>query len=84
MKSFSETESSDESIRSYLANGVHNSFYVDIREFDDGIAFRYRIPANGPKCVYGESTSFVFPSNHNCMVCKWTVSVWMASDLSGT
>lgn len=63
IKSFSETESSDESIRSYLANGVHHSFYVDVREFDDGIAFRYRIPANGPKCVYGESTSFVFPSN---------------------
>lgn len=63
IKSFSETESSDESIRSYLANGVHNSFYVDVKEFDDGIAFRYRIPANGPKCVYGESTSFVFPSN---------------------
>ena len=49
IKSFSETESSDESIRSYLANGVHHSFYVDVKEFDDGIAFRYRIPANGPK-----------------------------------
>lgn len=45
-------------------------FYVDARIFPDGIALRYRIPAEGPVCVYGEETSFVFPSQ---------TKVWYAS-----
>lgn len=37
-------------------------FYLDARIFADGIALRYRIPSEGSKCVYGEETSFIFPS----------------------
>lgn len=37
-------------------------FYLDTRVFPDGIALRYRIPADGPMCIYGEETSFIFPS----------------------
>ena len=37
-------------------------FHIDTRVFPDGIALRYRIPAEGPKCIYGEETSFTFPS----------------------
>lgn len=37
-------------------------FYLDTRVFSDGIALRYRIPADGPMCIYGEETSFIFPS----------------------
>lgn len=50
-------------------NGVL-SFYVDVREFDDGVAFRYRIPSEGPRCIYGEQTAFTFPSR---------TRVWYAS-----
>ncbi|MGN0214199.1 MAG: glycoside hydrolase family 97 N-terminal domain-containing protein, partial [Muribaculaceae bacterium] len=35
---------------------------IDAREFNDGIALRYRIPAHGPVCIYDELTSFTFPS----------------------
>lgn len=45
-------------------------FFLDVREFDDGIAFRYRIPSSGPVCVYGELTSFTFPEE---------TEVWYAS-----
>ncbi len=37
-------------------------YYVDTREYDDGIALRYRIPTQSAICIYGESTSFTFPS----------------------
>lgn len=37
-------------------------FYLDTRIFPDGVALRYRIPTEGPKCIYGEETSFTFPS----------------------
>lgn len=45
-------------------------FFLDVREFDDGIAFRYRMPSSGPVCVYGELTSFTFPEE---------TEVWYAS-----
>lgn len=39
-------------------------YYLDTRQYDDGVALRYRIPsATGTACVYGETTSFTFPSN---------------------
>lgn len=66
----SETESPDTLTTTYLADGPQHPFYIDVREFDEGIAFRYRIPADGPVCVYGESTAFEFPSN---------TTVWYAS-----
>lgn len=37
------------------------AYYIDVREFDDGVALRYRIPSAGPRCVYDEQTSFTFP-----------------------
>lgn len=45
-------------------------FFLDARIFPDGIALRYRVPADGPVCIYGEETSFVFPSQ---------TKVWYAS-----
>lgn len=47
-----------------------SSFYVDVREFDDGVALRYRIPADGPKCIYSEQTAVTFPEG---------TRVWYAS-----
>lgn len=46
------------------------SWYIDVREFDDGVAFRYRIPSDGPRCIYGEQTAFTFPDQ---------TKVWYAS-----
>lgn len=37
-------------------------YYLDTREYPDGIALRYRIPASTDVCIYGETTTFVFPS----------------------
>lgn len=37
-------------------------YYIDTREYADGIALRYRIPASTNICIYGEATSFTFPS----------------------
>lgn len=45
-------------------------YQLEVREFDDGIALRYHIPSNGPRCIYGEETSFTFPSG---------TRVWYAS-----
>lgn len=45
-------------------------FFLEARIFPDGIALRYRVPADGPVCIYGEETSFIFPSQ---------TKVWYAS-----
>lgn len=37
-------------------------YYLDTREYDDGIALRYRIPTSTDVCIYEEATSFTFPS----------------------
>lgn len=37
-------------------------YYLDIREYDDGVALRYRIPSISAKCIYGEATAFTFPA----------------------
>ena len=44
--------------------------FIDVREFDDGVALRYRIPTRGPVCIYDEQTSFTFPGG---------TRVWYAS-----
>lgn len=53
-----------------IAQNNGSVYYLDAWEFDDGIALRYRIPADGPRCVYGEQTAFTFPSGTH---------VWYAS-----
>ena len=45
-------------------------YYLEARAFPDGIAFRYCLPATGPKGIFGESTAFTFPSG---------TKVWYAS-----
>lgn len=47
-----------------------NTYYIDSWEFDDGVALRYRIPSDGPRCIYGEQTAYTFPSGTH---------VWYAS-----
>lgn len=45
-------------------------YYIETREFDDGVALRYRIPSSTPGCVYSEQTSCTFPAG---------TRVWYAS-----
>lgn len=47
-----------------------SSYFLDTWAFDDGVALRYRIPSEGPRCIYSEATSYTFPSN---------TRVWYAS-----
>lgn len=35
---------------------------IDVKEFDDGVALRYRFASDKPCCIYGEETSLAFPS----------------------
>lgn len=66
-----ETNTSKNNIKTYsIQKQGQTILYLDVQEFDDGIAFRYRIPTDGPKCIYGEATSFTFPSE---------TKVWYAS-----
>lgn len=46
----------------HLEQADGQQFYLETRIFTDGVALRYRIPTKEPVCVYGEETSFVFPS----------------------
>lgn len=66
------TETSPDShTATYLIETTNSeSYYIDARVFNDGIAFRYRIPTDSPRCIYGEETSFTFPEG---------TRVWYAS-----
>lgn len=66
-----QVETINNGLRTYtIENKEGGVYYLDIHEFDDGIALRYRIPSQGPRCVYSEQTSFSFPSK---------TRVWYAS-----
>lgn len=64
IKSVTPGETVDgERSRTYLIEKPEGDvYYIDTREFEDGIALRYRIPTLTSICVYGEATSFTFPS----------------------
>lgn len=44
------------------------SWTLDIRAYDDGVAWRYLIPGKGVRNLDGEATSFVLPEGSTC----WT------------
>lgn len=53
----------DEKCQTYtISKPDGNVYYLDTREYADGIALRYRIPASTDICIYGEATAFTFPS----------------------
>ena len=53
------------------SEGFPEIWFLELRAYDDGIAWRYIIPGKGKRKVAGEATSFVLPegssywSNHN-------------------
>ena len=44
---------------------------LEVRVFDDGVAYRYRVPGSGRRRVSGEATSWQFPKN---------TIVWLQND----
>lgn len=61
-KIINKTEEGEGNTTYTLQQAEGDVFYMDTRVFPDGVALRYRIPTEGPKCIYGEETSFIFPS----------------------
>ena len=57
-----QTTSADGTVTYELRQPDGTRFWLDTRTFGDGMALRYRIPSDGPVCIYGEQTAFVFPS----------------------
>jgi alpha-glucosidase len=45
-------------------------FVIDVRAYDDGVAFRYRIDDPAPIRLSGEKTAFVLPGDPECLVSK--------------
>lgn len=59
IKSISSSNLAD---RTYTIERKDGSiYYLETKEFKDGVALRYRIPSKGPRTVYSEQTSFTFP-----------------------
>lgn len=50
------------------------SWTLDIRAYDDGIAWRYLVPGKGARRLNGEATSFVLPEGSTCWTHQNTVS----------
>ncbi len=42
---------------------IGDAFAIDVRVFDDGAAFRYRVSGEGKRILKGEATGFVLPKN---------------------
>lgn len=45
-------------------NNTNNIFYVRARVFNEGIGFRYEVPADGPRYITRELTEFNFLKSH--------------------
>jgi alpha-glucosidase len=45
-------------------------FVIDVRAYDDGVAFRYRIDDPAPVRLKAEKTAFVLPGDPECLVSK--------------
>ena len=64
------TDSTGKGVTYTIERTDGQTYFVDTRRFDDGVALRYRIPADGPRCIYGEQTACTFPAG---------TRVWYAS-----
>lgn len=53
------------------STGTSAEWFLDVRVFNDGLAFRYRVPGTGSRQVQGESTSWQVPARS---------TVWFQTD----
>ena len=51
-------------------NASARKFVIDVRAYDDGVAFRYRIDDPAPVRLKAEKTAFVLPGDPECLVSK--------------
>jgi len=56
------------------ATGLHREVSVEARAYNDGIAFRYRLPDGSAYTVKGEATAFLFPNDAECEVSEFAGS----------
>src|SRR5439155_4914664 len=50
------------------AGAAGRRLFVDVRAYDDGVAFRYRLEDSGPVRLRGERTGFVPAGDPACLV----------------
>ena len=46
-----------------LKHPVFKTFYLDLRAFDDGVAYSFTVPGTGDRTVQGENTTFRLPED---------------------
>ena len=56
------------------AGGSRRALTIEARAYNDGIAFRYRLPAGAPVALKGERTAFRFSYDPNCLVTEYSTS----------
>ncbi len=56
------------------ASGLRREVSVEARAYNDGIAFRYRLPASVAQALKGEATAFLFPNDAECEVSEYVGS----------
>src|SRR6185312_10475121 len=45
---------------------------IEVRAYNDGVAFRYVLPGRADYAVQGEATAFLFPNDADCEVSEYT------------
>ncbi len=56
------------------AGGAHRRVTLEVRAYNDGVAFRYRLPGGAAYAIKGEATSFLFPNDAACEVSEYAGS----------
>ena len=56
------------------AAGLRRRLTIEVRAYDDGIAFQYRLPEGAAYAVKGEATSFLFPNDAACEISEYVGS----------
>ncbi len=53
-------------------SGLHRRMTIDVRAYNDGVAFRYVLPGGASYDVKGEATAFLLPNDADCVVSEFT------------
>ena len=49
-------------------SGLRRQISLQVRAYNDGIAFRYILPHGAPSAIKGEATEFLFPNDASCEI----------------
>jgi Glycosyl-hydrolase 97 N-terminal/Glycoside hydrolase 97/Glycosyl-hydrolase 97 C-terminal, oligomerisation len=53
--------------------GASQKLFLEVRVFNDGIAFRYRVPGTGARTISGEATRFTLPLHSQVWWCPMMI-----------